>query len=257
MGYVLVGSAKGSPGVTTTACALVARWPAHREPVLFEADPTGGDLVVRLASLDGATDGLRESPSTVQLAAASRHGLDMTRLIQHAQRLPGVGEVRAVVSPSSAFASGTALTELVGANLDVILATDSGLDVVVDIGTISASSPTLPLVRSARRAVIVARPTLESIVHTRDLVSALSGSGVHSEIIVIGDRPYSPYDVAEGVGAGIFGVLPFDPIGASAIAGDARSPKILGRTRLMRAAEEVAADMADSLPASYRRSVVA
>jgi hypothetical protein len=257
MGAVLIGSAKGSPGATTTVCALAARWPEHREPFIFEADPTGGDLVVRLASLDGDTGGLRETPSTVQLAAATRHGLHPTTLVQYAQRLPGIGEIRAVVSPASAFASSTAVTELIGANLAGILAADTGFDILVDVGTISATSPTLQLVRGFRHIVLVARSTLESILHTRDLVAALHATGVRSELIVVGDRPYSPLDVADGVRTDVVGVLPFDPIGAAAIAGDARNPKILGRSRLVRASEQAAHDIAHRIPESASRSDVA
>lgn len=250
MGAVLLGSAKGAPGVTTTVCALAARWPDHREPFVFEADPNGGDLVVRLAPLDSDTAGLRDTPSTVQLAAASRHGLHPTTLVQHAQRLPGLGEIRAVVAPASAFASATAVTELVNANLAHALGADTGFDTLVDIGTISANSPTLPLLRTFRHVVLVVRSTLESILHSRDLVTALTATGVRSELILIGDRPYSPLDVCEAVGAPLLATLPFDPIGAAAVAGEARNAKILGRSRLVRAAGQAASDIADRIPVS-------
>ena len=39
MAVHVFGSAKGSPGVTTTVLALAARWPDQREPFVFEADP--------------------------------------------------------------------------------------------------------------------------------------------------------------------------------------------------------------------------
>lgn len=250
MGMLLFGSAKGSPGVTTTVLALAARWPQHREPFVFEADPTGGDIVVRLASLQGDTDGLRETPSTVQLAAATRHGLTDLSLLEHAQRLPGVGEVRAVVSPASAFAAATALGELGTTDLAAHLASSTKYDTLVDVGTISSTSPMLAAVRRAKHAVLVTRPTLESILHARELVATLSASGVRCELIVIGDRPYSPIDVAQGVGAEVVGLLPFDPVGASALAGEARSPKVLGRSRLVHAAAQLAGEMAGRLPAT-------
>lgn len=257
MGAVLFGSAKGSPGVTTTVCTLAARWPDHREPLVFEADPTGGDLVVRLAALDSDTEGLRDTPSTVQLAAASRHGLHPTTVVQHAQRLPGLGEIRAVVAPASAFASSTAVTELINANLANTIASDTGFDTLVDIGTVSATTPTLPLLRAYRYVVLVVRSTLESILHTRDLVAALAATGVRSELIVIGDRPYSPIDASEAVGAALLATLPFDPVGAAAVAGEARNAKILGRSRLVRAAGQAAIDIAERVPASGAWSGVA
>ncbi len=244
----IFGSAKGSPGVTTTVLALAARWPEHREPFLIEADPSGGDIVARLASLEGDAAGLRDTPSTVQLAAASRSGLSATTLMQHAQRLPGLSEVRALVSPASAFASTTALSELVNADIAGHLAALTNQDILVDVGTLHPTSPMLTVVRTARRLTVVARPTLESILHTRELVTALLSMSVRCDVLVIGDRPYSPFDVAEATGAELVGALPFDPIGAAALAGEARSAKILGRSRLIRAAAMVATSIADPVP---------
>jgi len=246
MTVLVFGSAKGSPGVTTTVLALAARWSEHREPFVVEADPAGGDMVARLASLEGDTGGLRDTPSTVQLAAASRRGLSSTTLLEHAQRLPGLGEVRALVSPASAFASTTALGELVNADLAGHLAALSSHDVLVDAGTIHPASPILTVLRSIRWLNVVARPTLESILHTRELITALAAMGVRCTVIVIGDRPYSPIDVAEATGTHLLGSLPSDPIGAAALAGEARSPKILGRSRLIRSAAVIASSLSDS-----------
>jgi len=243
---MVFGSAKGSPGVTTAVLALAARWPTHREPFVVEADPTGGDIVARLASLEGDVGGLRDTPSTVQLAAASRHGLGPTLLLEHAQRLPGIGEVRALLSPASAFASTTALGELVNADIGGHLAAMVSHDVLVDVGTVHPASAALKVIRSTRWLNIVARPSLESILHTRELVSALGAMGVRCGVIVIGDRPYSPFDVAEAAGAELVGSLPFDSVGAAALSGEARNPKILGRSRLVRAATELAVVLASS-----------
>jgi MinD-like ATPase involved in chromosome partitioning or flagellar assembly len=250
MTVLVFGSAKGSPGVTTTVLALAARWPEHREPFVVEADPAGGDMVARLASLEGNTAGLRDTPSTVQLAAASRRGLNSTTLLEHAQRLPGMGEVRALLSPASAFASTTALAELGNADLSGNLAALGGYDVLVDAGTILPASPMLAMVRSLRWLYVVARPTVESILHTRELVTAVGSMGVRCGVIVVGDRPYSPIDVVEATHTHLRGSLPFDPIGAAALAGQARSPKILGRSRLIRSAAVIASSLAEG-PVAY------
>lgn len=244
MAMLMFGSAKGSPGVTTTVLALAAVWPQDREPFLFEGDPAGGDIVARLASLEGDSGGLRDAPSTVQLAAASRRGLDAITLMEHAQRLPGIGEVRALVSPASAFAASMALGELVNADIAGHLAALTTHDVLLDAGSVHPGSPTLALLRAARWLHVIARPTLESILHTRELVGALSGVGVRCGVVVVGDRPYSPLDVAEATGAQLIGSLPFDPVGAAALAGEARNAKILGRSRLVRAAAVLAQSLA-------------
>jgi MinD-like ATPase involved in chromosome partitioning or flagellar assembly len=58
-----VCSLKGSPGVTTLATALGARWPAGETPILVEADPAGGDLMARFR--------LNDAPGLVTLAVAA------------------------------------------------------------------------------------------------------------------------------------------------------------------------------------------
>ncbi len=215
MSVIAFGSAKSSPGVTTTVLALAARWPSSREPLVVEADPSGGDLVSRLTSLDGETGGLRDTPSTVQLAASSRSGLSDRVLLEHLQRLPGPGEVRVLVAPPSPFAASTAMAALAAARFGELLRGLSGMDVLLDVGRVDAASPSVPLLRELGAAVLVARPTLGSVLHTRELVASLRSFGVHSSLLVIGDRPYSPAEVVEAIGAvALVGVLPDDPVGA-------------------------------------------
>lgn len=241
MSVIAFGSAKGSPGVTTTVLALAARWPVSREPLVVEGDSSGGDLVARLTSLDGETGGLRDTPSTVHLAASSRSGLSDRTVLEHLQRLPGPGEVRVLVAPPSPFAASTAMAALVGAGIGARLAGLAGMDVLVDVGRVDATSPTVPLLRDLGALVLVARPTLTSVLHTRELVGSLQGAGVRCSLLVIGDRPYAPTDVVDAIGPiSLVGVLPDDPVGARALSGDARNAKVLGRTRLVRAAGAVA-----------------
>lgn len=245
MSVIAFGSAKSSPGVTTTVLALAARWPSSREPLIVEADPSGGDLVSRLTSLDGETGGLRDTPCTVQLAASSRSGLSDRSLLEHLQRLPGPGEVRVLVAPPSPFAASTAMAALAAARFGDQLTGLSGMDVLIDVGRVDAASPSVALLRDLGAVVLVARPTLGSVLHTRELVAALRSFGVRSSLLVIGDRPYSPAEVVEAIGTvALVGVLPDDPVGARALCGDAKNAKVLARTRLLRAAGEVATRLA-------------
>ena len=56
-------------------------------------------------------------------------------------------------------------------------------------------------------------------------------------------------EVIDTIGhAPLVGVLPDDPVGARALCGDAKSPKVLGRTRLVRAAGDLAARLAPAAP---------
>ena len=89
---VCLGSAHGSPGVTTTALALAATWPEHRRCLLVEADPFGGVIAARY--------GLGDTPGLSSLAAVGRRGLDDDVVWQHAQQLSG--GVLVLVGPASA-----------------------------------------------------------------------------------------------------------------------------------------------------------
>ncbi|MCP5854114.1 hypothetical protein NL323_29700, partial [Klebsiella pneumoniae] len=51
MSLIVLGAAKGAPGVTTAAVALAAVWP--RSAVVAECDPSGGDLALRLTGAGG------------------------------------------------------------------------------------------------------------------------------------------------------------------------------------------------------------
>jgi hypothetical protein len=241
MTLIAFGAAKGAPGVSTTVLALAACWPAHRQPLIVEADPSGGDLLSRLGTGNGDRPGVDAAPSTVQLAAAARDALSAQTIGEHLQTLPGAGEIRALVAPTSPFAAHTALTTLVGAGLGDRLAELDGVDLLVDLGRIDPTSPALGLLQPQSRLVLVARPDLESVLHTRELERSLNALRVRTSLLLIGDRPYSPADIATALGGvPVVGVLPDDPVGARALAGDARSPKVVGRCRLVRAAGHLA-----------------
>jgi hypothetical protein len=192
----------------------------------------------------------------VQLAAATRSELSGWELLEHFQRLPGPGEVRTLVGPPSPFAASTALAALVNAGFGDLLRGLGGLDALVDVGRIDATSPSLDLIRRLGAVVLVARPTLTSVLHTRELIASLAAIGVRCSLLLVGDRPYGPAEVLDAVGSvALLGVLPLDPIGARALCGDAKSPKVLGRTRLVRAADQIAARLASTPPTTADRSV--
>jgi hypothetical protein len=141
------------------------------------------------------------------------------------------------------------VTALVAAGFGDRLRALAGLDALVDVGRIDAASPALHLVRWLGSVVLVARPTLSDVLHTRELVGSLRAAGVRASLVLVGDRPYSPAEVIDTIGhAPLVGVLPDDPVGARALCGDAKSPKVLGRTRLVRAAGDLAARLAPAAP---------
>jgi len=161
-----VGSAKGAPGATTTARVLAAVWP--QDVVLVDADPAGGDLALLARRPDdGALDPDR---GLLSLAADARRGLGERPLEDHLQQVEGGLEVICGVStPDQMAGIGPVLPQVAGA-----FARWPGRDVLVDVGRVSPTSPTLPLVQAADVLVLVARPRIESFAHVRERVRWLA-----------------------------------------------------------------------------------
>ena len=121
MTVIALASVKGSPGVTTAALAIAARWPAGRKVLLVEADPFGGDLAPRYGAT--VTGGL------ASLLAAARRELTPEAVWDHVHELPGglavlfglAGVRQAAANENVWPAIATALAEL-------------DADVVVDAG---------------------------------------------------------------------------------------------------------------------------
>ena len=77
---VTVCADKGSPGVSWTATILGMVWPGER--VLLEADPSGGDAVLRLRTPEGQL--LPRQPALRGLAVDARSGNLPTSLLSYA-----------------------------------------------------------------------------------------------------------------------------------------------------------------------------
>lgn len=247
---VAFGSAKDG-GVTTAVLAVAAAWPAEREVIVLELDPAGGDLAVRF--------GLPTEPGLVSLAAAARRELSPETLREHVQRLPGGLPV--IVAPTSAEQAQAALRVL-AERLEPVLRIDAGIDVLADCGRLGPPSPAEPVARRTAVTLLVARPTAAEVAHLRARVDALRSARCHVGLLLIGDRPYGPDEVAAVLGVPVLGVLADDPQGARMLGGRASGPRALRRSSLITSAADVAARVAafpgrpsppGSGPASSRR----
>src|ERR687892_1308594 len=160
MAYVAFASAKASPGVTTAIAALAATWPAERDLVVAELDPSGGDLVVRF---DLATE-----PGLVTLAASGRRDLGPETLLAHTQALPRLAEDdgaarRVLTAPVSADQATAALTALRGGLPRALDAVDA--DVLVDCGRLDPTSPAYDVAVGAQLLVMMTRPVVGEVHH--------------------------------------------------------------------------------------------
>lgn len=246
MSVIALGSAKASPGVTTTAVALASVWPGDREPVIIEADPDGGSL--------GARFGIPAEPGLVSFAAAVRRPPDGSEsdgpLARHTQTLPG--DIRLVTGPPAPEQAHAALA---ASGTTLVRAENDRVDLLVDCGRLGPRSPSLPLACEADVLALVARPRLDEVHHLVHRVAALRDQARHLCLITIGARPYAPAEVAEALQLPLAGAIPEDPSTARTLNGAPASGRRLTRSPLLGAAQETAQQLAADLADRARTNV--
>ena len=244
---VALVSAKGSPGVTTTALLLAAVWPTGA--TLLEADPAGGDLRTQFSDPTGQPlrpDRGVVSLLTAQASAGTSSDPDVLsgRLMEHSQQLPGGLPV--VLGPSNT-SQVEALRPQWAWLADVLRETRRSQSVVLDAGRLSDPSSlalTLPLLRTCDVTVVVARANVTSLSHTRDLLGLLGQVGLPTRLLLIADaRDTLDVPTALGIPVDTIHVVPDDPVSAAALTGPWN--RKLDRSRLLVAARRVAAALSN------------
>ena len=156
---VAVCSDKGSPGVTTLATVLSVVWPGER--ILVEADPSGGDLSLRMHA--PGTQYLAHEPTMLSLAMAVRSGAVGGGLSGYAQATSlGI----AVIPGPPVAEAWTPMLHLwtqVSAQIQVWPGT-----VIADLGRLQPGHPGLPLVEAADVVLLLAKTDVEGLFHARE-----------------------------------------------------------------------------------------
>lgn len=166
MALISFFSAKGAPGTTSTAMLVAALWP--RPTLLVDADPVGGDLLMRLPTEAGLA--LTQRPGLLTLLPLARHGLAPGVVLDHSQVVQGGQRVLVGLdSPEQAEAS-AALWPTLGRTFREL----PGTDVVIDLGQLSLRSSQLPLAERSDIVIGVIRPTPASVLHMRQRLTALT-----------------------------------------------------------------------------------
>jgi hypothetical protein len=227
---VVFASARSSPGVTTAMLACASVWPGR--VLLVEASEDGGALAARFA--------LPVEPGLLTLVTASRHDTadGAPALEPHLQPLPGTERIVALVGPISAEPAQALLRTAAGRVATLLAAVADDIDVLIDAGRLTTSSLAQPLLAGADRLVLVARPRVEELTALAHRLPHLATLGPRPEVLLVGERPYGPDEVADTLGVTVVGVLAHDDDAADALAA-AGSARRLGRSRLFRTAAGV------------------
>ncbi|MGW5053952.1 chromosome partitioning protein [Actinokineospora sp. NPDC004072] len=210
---VSVLSLKGSPGVTTFAVALAARWLAPARALVAEADPSGGDLAVRFS--------LPSTPGLVSLAAAARRGGEYDLVWRHSQQLPGgLPVIAAPPDADQARAALSAFAPVPTSGIGVLRATANqpGTVVIVDCGRVDPGSPALPIVRASDAVVLLSRAHADDLAHLPRQLPTVGRWSPNPVLLLVGEG-YSTAEVARELGVPPLGRVPDDPSGAAVLCG--------------------------------------
>jgi MinD-like ATPase involved in chromosome partitioning or flagellar assembly len=233
-------SAKGAPGVTTASLALAAGWPGDSPVMVVEADPSGGDLGVRMRTRQGA---LPPAPTVATLAAEARD--PRTALVDVA--IPVNERLRVVpgfLTPEQGRGM-VALWEPLASGLQ-----QSTVDTLVDVGRVSSSSPAMRLLEVADVVVVVVQADWAGLVHARELIRLLA-VGRRSVVMPLvittarnAARDKAEVDevlAAEQIPAAAAAHLAWDPAAVAALV-DSQAPtrRALTRSKLVRSAQAAA-----------------
>jgi hypothetical protein len=227
---VAFAAARSSPGVTTAMLACASVWPGR--VLLVEASEDGGALAARF--------GLPVEPGLTTLAAVSRHTSNgdgpAGLLADHVQSLPGTDRIDALIGPPSLEPAQALLRTAAGRLAGMV--DEAPADVLIDAGRLPGSPLAGPLLARADRLALVVRPRLEELTALAHRLPHLTGLGPPVQVLLVGDRPYGPGEVADTLGVPVLGVLADDPDAADALA--AAGPlRRLGRSALLRSASGI------------------
>lgn len=270
MAILSLTSAKGAPGVTTTALALTLLWP---HPVLLlEADPSGGSIMA------GYFRGERpQDRGLIDLPAAHRtHRLEEGIWEAALQLAPSsdTGAVRWVVPGLTKPTQSGTMAPLWGSIATSLRAiSSSGIDVIVDTGRITTN--TVPLIRSADHTLLVSRTDLPAMAAARGCAVMLNetpDSAAATSLILVGHKqPHTRQEMSQRVGLPVAATMKWDPRAAAVFShGDKPPPPGRFRRRstaaqwarspfvktARAAAEELTDLLAQAAPASQAGGVV-
>ena len=165
---------KGAPGVTTAAVALSVMWPSER--VLLEADPSGGDLSLRLRTQRG--DNLSLDRSVTSLAADAREELPPGALARYAQQTSLGFPVLLAPMSAEGFEPMARLWPQMAAAAHAWSGT-----VIADLGRLQLRHASSPVAAASTTVLLLTRAsTSEDLFHMRQRAHELAarlGQGPH------------------------------------------------------------------------------
>lgn len=255
MAVITLTSAKGAPGVTTTALGLALIWP--RPCLLIEADMAGSSSI-----LAGYLRGeVRHDRGLIDLADAYRRD-DLAEGLHRASMPLGKGEhARFVPGLRTTAQAGTMarLWEPLAAVLRGLERT--GIDVLIDAGRASASASPMPLMRESDIVLLVTRSSVPALAGARALAGGLRADltdrGVSDDSLValmVGEgQPYSKKEAAAILKIPVPASIDWDPVNAEVLSLGKDAPRRWQSSRFVRSTHAAASTIDQLLSSCHER----
>jgi Flp pilus assembly CpaE family ATPase len=154
------------------------------------------------------------------------------------RRTGGFDRPAVLVAPASADQACAVLRDL-AEPLSTWAVAQGELDVIVDCGRLTPAPLTLSLLQRADRVLLVTRPWVDQLRPAARRIDALATVGVDANLLLVGDDPYGPEEVASSLGVSVAGTVAWDPATAGALTG-ASVGGDLRRSALVRSAASLA-----------------
>ena len=247
MTLLVLCSATGAPGVTTSALTLGWVWPAAtdgRHAVVIDADPSSSGVLPGLAQagvpVGGGVLHLAANDAPMDLASLLGQCVAFAPDGASGWVLPGISDpIQAPATDAVWRALVTALPEL----------HEAGVDLLVDGGRLGHEHQARALLEAADVVALVLRPDLASVAGAYPVLTRLvadRGPGRATTGLLVGQgRPYTANEVARELGLGAVAVIERDPNAAAAVLAGIRSGRS-DRSRLMASARPAAAYLAEA-----------
>ncbi|MGA4507048.1 hypothetical protein ACQB6R_04940 [Propionibacteriaceae bacterium G1746] len=225
MALIIMCSAAGAPGTTTTALGLTLQWP--RPALLADCDRDASQAIV--GGYLGGQPGQRGLSSLVQVLR--RQSNLRGSLLDHTQRLDAAGRKLLLAGFRHPAASGifTSWSQLAEEFVEV---QHRGLDVIVDAGRCGATGLPPELVRRADQVLITTRTSLRGMVglaaHLPTLVDQWESASASLDVglAVVGPgRPYSNAEVSAQFGVPVAASIDWAPEHAAVLSDAAEPPR--------------------------------
>ena len=218
MVMVVLASASGSPGVTTSGLGLALTWP--RPVLLVEADPTGGSAVLA-GYFRGAAP---HTTGLVDLACAHRDGSLAAALPGLTMQVPGSSV--SLLAGVRAHGQSRSMTGVWDALAVALWGLDgSGQDVIVDAGRLGLEGCPEPLVYGADLMLLVIRTDLVALSAARSWADTLregfvaGGAAGRLGALLVGEgRPYRSREVGKLLQMPVTASLAWEPDAAAVFA---------------------------------------